>query len=224
MGAVGIATGLAYSVLGLPSPLLLGVLAGIFEAIPMAGPLLGAIPALLVAATISPQLMLLVGLVYVAIQFAEGNILVPLVMRNTIGLSPFLVIVALLIGGAVGGIPGAFLAVPITAAVEVVLERLQAREAPVAEDPSSIQEPAAAKQRRMQASLPDSPGQAQADETDNSAGPQQAKARSNGRVDRAVGAQGEAGEAATEADVPIEPPRPRRRRGRAIDRAAASRP
>jgi predicted PurR-regulated permease PerM len=89
---------------------------------------------------VSPELALAVGGVYVVLQVAEGQVLVPLVMRNTIGISPFLVIASLLVGGAVGGIPGAFLAVPTVAAVEVVLERLQARRVPVAQDPGSRDE------------------------------------------------------------------------------------
>jgi predicted PurR-regulated permease PerM len=137
MFAVGVATAIAYTVLGLPSALLLGVFAGIVEAIPLVGPAVGAVPAIVIAATISPQLAILVAIVYVILQFIEGNILVPLVMKNTIGLSPFIVIVSLLIGAAAGGIVGAFLAVPLAAAVEVILERLQAREVPVAQDPTT---------------------------------------------------------------------------------------
>jgi predicted PurR-regulated permease PerM len=137
MLAVGVATAIAYTVLGLPSALLLGLFAGIVEAVPILGPAIGAIPAIVIAATVSPELAVLVAIVYVVLQFVEGNILVPMVMKNTIGLSPFIVIVSLLIGSAVGGIAGAFLAVPAAAAVEVILERLQAREVPVAQDPTA---------------------------------------------------------------------------------------
>jgi predicted PurR-regulated permease PerM len=56
MGAMGLATGVAYTLLGLPVALLLALIAGLAEAIPIVGPLLGAIPAVLVAATVSPQL------------------------------------------------------------------------------------------------------------------------------------------------------------------------
>jgi predicted PurR-regulated permease PerM len=140
MATIGVATGVAYTLLGVPAALLLAVIAALCEAIPIIGPLLGAIPAVLFAATVSPELALLVCLVYVAIQFIEGNVLVPLVMRNTIGLSPFLVIVSLLIGTAVAGIAGALVAVPIAASIEVVLERLQAREVPVAPDPSAARD------------------------------------------------------------------------------------
>jgi predicted PurR-regulated permease PerM len=139
MSSIGIATGIAYTLLGLPSALLLGVIAALAEAVPIVGPLLGAIPAVLVAATISPQLALAVGGVYLVLQLIEGNVLVPLVMRNTTGISPFLVILSVLIGGAAGGFVGALLAVPIAAAGEVLIEGLQAREVPVAQDPTTTE-------------------------------------------------------------------------------------
>jgi predicted PurR-regulated permease PerM len=125
----------AYTLLGVPAALLLGLTSAIAEAIPIVGPLLGAIPAVLIAATVSPELALEVAGVYLVLQLIEGNILVPLVMRNTIGISPFLVIFSVLIGGAAGGFVGALLAVPIAAVGEVLIEGLQARDTPVAEDP-----------------------------------------------------------------------------------------
>ena len=136
MSTLGIATGTAYTLLGVPSAILLGLLAALAEAIPIVGPFLGAVPAVLVAATISPQLALSVAAVYLVVQLVEGNVLVPLVMRNTTGISPFLVILSVLIGAAAGGFVGALLAVPIAAAGEVLLEGLQAREVPVAQDPT----------------------------------------------------------------------------------------
>jgi predicted PurR-regulated permease PerM len=139
MGSMALATGAVYTVMGLPSALLLGLIAGFAEAIPLVGPLLGAIPAVVVAATVDPQLVLFVVLAYIVIQFIEGNVLVPMVMRNTIRLSSFLVIASLLVGGAVAGLVGAFLAVPMVAAVEVILERFQAREVPVTQAPGGVQ-------------------------------------------------------------------------------------
>lgn len=141
MGTMGVATGTAYALLGVPGALLLGLIAAITEAIPIVGPLLGAIPAILVASTVSPQLALIVAGVYVVIQLIEGSVLVPLVMRNTIGISPLLVMLSLLVGAAAGGLLGALLAVPIVASAEIVLSRLQAREAPVAQDPAAIESP-----------------------------------------------------------------------------------
>jgi predicted PurR-regulated permease PerM len=135
MGSLALGTGVLYTLLGVPSALLLAIFAGVAEAIPLVGPVLGAIPALMLAATVNPQLVVTVAVAYFVIQFIEGNILVPLIMRNTIGLSPFLVIVSILVGAAAGGLVGAFLAVPLVAAVEVILERVQAREVPVAPVP-----------------------------------------------------------------------------------------
>lgn len=132
MGFVGVTTTVAYFLIGLDGPLLLGLIAALCEAIPLVGPAIGAIPALIVAAlTGQPQTVILVAAVYFAIQLIEGNVLVPLVMHNTIGVPPLLVFVSVLAGGVIAGIPGALLAVPLTAAVLVIVERLQARESPV---------------------------------------------------------------------------------------------
>lgn len=137
MTTIGLGTATAYTLLGVPAALLLGLIAALAEAIPIVGPLLGAIPAVLVAMTVSPELALAVAVVYLLLQLVEGNILVPLVMRNTTGVSPFLVILSVLIGAAAGGFAGALLAVPIAAAGEVLIEGFQARETPVAQDPSA---------------------------------------------------------------------------------------
>lgn len=155
MGAIGVATGITYTVLGLPGALLLGLIAALTEAIPIVGPLLGAIPAILVAATVSPELAVLVAVIYIVLQFVEGSVLLPLVMRNTVGISPLLVLLSLLIGGAIGGLVGAFLAVPVAASLEIMLSRLQAREVRVAQDPSAIEGPEDEANIDMGRSLPD---------------------------------------------------------------------
>ena len=155
MGFMGVTTGVAYALLGLPGALLLGLIAALTEAIPIVGPLLGAIPAVLVAATVSPELALVVALIYVVLQLIEGNVLVPIVMRNTIGISPLLVLFSLLVGAEVGGLLGAFLAVPIAASIEIVLSRLQAREKPVAQDPAAIETPDEETTEGYERSLPD---------------------------------------------------------------------
>jgi len=141
MTTIGIATGIAYSLLGLPGALLLGLIAALMEIIPIVGPLLGAIPALLIATTISPQTVALTMGIYLLLQLIEGNVLVPLIMRNTVGLSPFLVLVSLLVGGTVGGPLGAIVSVPVVAGITVVLERLQDRKTPVPIDPAGAETP-----------------------------------------------------------------------------------
>jgi predicted PurR-regulated permease PerM len=158
MSALGVATSVAYTLLGVPSAVLLGLLAALAEGIPIVGPLLGAIPAVLLAATVSPQLALEVAAVYLILQVIEGNVLVPIVMRNTVGISPFLVILSILVGAAAGGFVGALLAVPIAATAEVVLEGLQAREVPVAQDPTAADRDDDRDERQARESnAPDSP-------------------------------------------------------------------
>jgi predicted PurR-regulated permease PerM len=139
MVSMAAATGILYSVVGLPSALLLGLIAGIAEAIPMVGPILGAIPALVVAASVGPEMVVVVAIAYVVIQFLEGNVLVPMVMKNTIRISSFMVVASLLVGAAVAGILGALLAVPVVAAAEVILERFQDRDAPVSQVPATAE-------------------------------------------------------------------------------------
>jgi predicted PurR-regulated permease PerM len=141
MAAIGIATGIAYSLLGLPAALLLGLIAALTEVIPIVGPLIGAIPAVLVATTISPQAVVLTLGIYLILQLIEGNILVPMIMRNSVGLSPFLVLVSLLVGSTVGGPLGAIVAIPLVAGVTVVLGRLQDRDTPVPIDPAGAETP-----------------------------------------------------------------------------------
>jgi predicted PurR-regulated permease PerM len=155
MGAMGVAAGVTYTLLGLPGALLLGLIAAITEAIPIVGPLLGAIPAILVAATVSPQLAVVVAVIYLVLQIIEGSVLVPMVMRNTVGISPLLVFVSLLIGAQVGGLAGAFLAVPVTASAEIILSRLQAREQRIAQDPAAIETPDDDATKGLGRSLPD---------------------------------------------------------------------
>jgi predicted PurR-regulated permease PerM len=100
----------------------------------------------------------------VVLQFLEGSVLVPMVMRNTIGISPLLVLLSLLIGSAAGGLLGAFLAVPIAASIEIVLARLQARDTPVAQDPAAIETPDEETAEGYQDRLPDAAaGHASAD-------------------------------------------------------------
>jgi predicted PurR-regulated permease PerM len=157
MGTLGVMTAIAYSLLGLPAALLLALIAAVVEIVPLAGPLLGAIPALLVATTVSMETAVLTLAVYVVLQFVEGNVLVPIVMRNAIGLSPFLVAVSLLTGFAAGGPLGAIVAVPAVAAIEAILEHVQAREVPVPLDPAGLETPSRDDRAELGTRAPDQP-------------------------------------------------------------------
>ena len=157
MTMIGLATGIAYSLLGLPGALLLGLIAALMEVIPIVGPLLGAIPALLIATTISPQTVALTLGIYLLLQLIEGNVLVPLIMRNSVGLSPFLVLVSLLVGGTAGGPLGAIVAVPVVAGITVVLERLQDRKTPVPIDPAGAETPDEEEREALEETPPGTP-------------------------------------------------------------------
>lgn len=157
MATIGVATGIAYSLLGLPAALLLALIAALTEVIPIIGPLIGAVPAVLIATTISPETVALTLGVYVLLQLFEGNVLVPIIMRNSVGLSPFLVLVSLLMGGAIAGALGAIVSVPVVAGITVVLGRLQARQTPVPIDPAAIETPTDEQSEKPSSVSPDSP-------------------------------------------------------------------
>ena len=95
--------------------LLLAVLAGLLEIFPYIGPVLAGIPAVLIGFLQTPILGLWVFILYFAVQQIENYIIVPLVVGRVVGLNPIVVILALLIGGELGGILGMILAVPLTA-------------------------------------------------------------------------------------------------------------
>lgn len=157
MATIGLGTGIAYSILGLPAALLLALIAALTEIIPIVGPFIGAIPAVLVATTVSPETVVLTLVAYVALHAIEGNVLVPIIMRNSVGLSPFLVLVSLLVGGSVGGVLGAIVAVPVVAGITVILERLQDRETPVPIDPAAVETPAEEMREEQEKTSPSSP-------------------------------------------------------------------
>jgi predicted PurR-regulated permease PerM len=101
---------------------LLAVLAGVTELIPIVGPIIGAIPAVIVAAADQPILGLWVGLMYIGIQQLENHLLVPRIMAQAAGLSPVTVLIALLVGARLAGILGVFIAVPASIIAQVVVE------------------------------------------------------------------------------------------------------
>ncbi len=121
MIAVGVMSGIGYWLLGLPNALALAVLAGLLEIVPVIGPILSSAPAVLFALAMDPVTALLVAGYALIVQQVENNILVPRVMGRTIGISPLAVLVGILVGAALYGIPGAFLAVPVAGALQVVL-------------------------------------------------------------------------------------------------------
>jgi predicted PurR-regulated permease PerM len=117
---IGATSAVGLWALGIPFFYVLALISAIGEMIPVVGPILSAIPALAVAASVSPQKVLFVLIFFVLQQQLENHILVPKIMSRQVGVSPVTVIVALLIGGSLAGIIGAVLAVPTAAILQVV--------------------------------------------------------------------------------------------------------
>lgn len=124
MGAVGLASYLGLLVLGVPYAPALAVIAAVTEAIPVVGPLAGAVPAVLLAFTVSWPVALGVAVWYFLVQQLEAHVLVPKVMERAVGLNPLLVIVALIAGGLLSGVVGALLAIPVAGAAQVIVRHL----------------------------------------------------------------------------------------------------
>lgn len=103
----------------------LAVLAGILEIVPTVGPILAAIPAIIIGLSISPTLALILVLVYAGIQILENNILVPRIMQKAVGLNPIVVILGITIGGKFFGIPGALLSVPFISLLVVIYKNVR---------------------------------------------------------------------------------------------------
>lgn len=116
LGAVvGVLIFFGLTFLGVPHALFFAILAGAFELIPVVGPILAAVPAVVTALAASSLTGILVIALYVVVQQLESHVIVPVVMRKAIGLSPLVVVLALLIGAKIGGIFGILLSVPLTA-------------------------------------------------------------------------------------------------------------
>ena len=122
--AVGLAAFFAYLVIGLPYLLVLSIFAGVMEMIPIFGPALGAIPALLVALSIDPSKAIWVVVATAAIQSLENAVLVPRIMRHSMGVNPIIVLLSLIAFGSVFGFVGALLAIPLAAIIQLLVSRV----------------------------------------------------------------------------------------------------
>src|SRR5262245_5601850 len=125
---IGTSSVLWLGLLGIPYFYVLALIAAVGEMIPMVGPILSAIPGIAVAFGISWKYAVAVAALYLAQQQLEANVLVPKMMERQVGLTPVTVMVSLLLGGAVLGIPGAILAVPTAAILQVVFQELVSEE------------------------------------------------------------------------------------------------
>jgi predicted PurR-regulated permease PerM len=120
---VGAAALVVYLVIGLPAALAVALLAGLCELIPVLGPTLGAIPAVLVAFAYDPSKVIWVIVATALIQLVENNLLAPRVMRKTVGVNPVVTLLAIVAFGALFGFAGLLLAIPMAAVIQVILDR-----------------------------------------------------------------------------------------------------
>lgn len=124
MVAVGGMIALGLYVSGVPVPLVLGFIAGLLDIIPIFGPIIAAVPAMLLAFTVGPWHPLYVVIVFVAANQIEQHLLIPIVQRYSISLPPALTVVALLLMGSLFGFWGILLAAPVTATIIVLVKRI----------------------------------------------------------------------------------------------------
>lgn len=121
---IGMTAAVALYFLRVPYFYVLALIAGLGETIPVIGPVLSAVPAILVAFTVSPRTAFFVAMVWIVQQQLENHLLVPRIMARQVGVSPVIVIASLLVGGAVLGVLGAVLAVPTAAILQVIIQEL----------------------------------------------------------------------------------------------------
>ncbi len=122
-----------FLVLRLPNAFLLALIAGLFEAVPMVGPILGAIPAVLVALSMSPTTVIWVIISTLIIQQIENNLLVPRIMNKVVGVNPFISILSISTFTSLYGIGGALMAIPLAAVIQLILDRTLMQKEPETE-------------------------------------------------------------------------------------------
>ena len=124
---VGVTMGAAVAILGVPYALLLGFVVAVFQAIPMVGAVIsGPVVLLVVLATRGWVKMLIVLAIFTVVQIVDQNVLSPIIFGQRVQLSFLLIIFSTVLGGMLLGIPGAFLAVPAAAVLQVIVVQIVA--------------------------------------------------------------------------------------------------
>ncbi len=122
---MGVSTFIGLTIIGVQGAIILALLAAIGEAIPILGPILAGVPAVIVAATQSPVHAIATLVLYIVLQQLENNLLVPKIMERAVKLHPLAVVLALLVGGELLGVAGTLVAVPVAAALAVVMDEVR---------------------------------------------------------------------------------------------------
>lgn len=121
---IGVLCYIGMNLLNMPYILLVSVIIGVTNVIPFFGPYLGAIPSIFLILLVDPMQAIYFALFILALQQFDGNILGPKILGESTGLSSFLVIVAILVGGGIFGIPGMLIGVPVFAVLYAALDKL----------------------------------------------------------------------------------------------------
>ncbi|MFH1566141.1 MAG: AI-2E family transporter [bacterium] len=124
MCVVGGLTYVGLLILGVEYAAPLALISGLLEVVPMIGPLISAVPAVIVGFSVSPLMGLGVLALYLFVQQLENNFIVPKVMQKAVGFNPLITLLALLIGGKLFGIAGALLSVPITLILVIIVKHV----------------------------------------------------------------------------------------------------
>lgn len=149
MVVIGLLTGIGLALIGVPSALALGLIAGLADFVPVIGPIVAAVPALLIALTQGNDVVLLTLALYVVVQQIEGNLVMPLVQQRVGDLPPALLLFAVVAAGLLFGVLGVLLAAPLTVAIYVLVKRLYVREALDTPTPIPGEQPAKAESDRL---------------------------------------------------------------------------
>lgn len=118
---VGMLTGIGMYIIGLDFALIVGLIAGVAELVPYLGPLISAIPAVALALLVSRKTALYAAIVILIVQQLENAVISPKILGNSLGLHPLVVIFAIMAGGELYGFLGIIVAVPVAAAMKVIL-------------------------------------------------------------------------------------------------------
>lgn len=120
---IGVMALVSYILIGLPNVLVLALVATVMEAVPLVGPLLGAVPAALVALSIAPDKLVWVIIATLVIHQLENYVLAPRIMNKAVGVNPFVSLLAFLIFGSLFGLLGVLMATPMAAILQLLLDR-----------------------------------------------------------------------------------------------------
>ncbi|AWI26647.1 AI-2E family transporter [Flavobacterium pallidum] len=123
---VSVLTTVGFMIIGVKYAILLGLLTGLLNLIPYIGILFAGFLSIVASLTGSPDLSVIVGVIVVnlIVQFIDNNILVPMIVSSKVEINAFISILGIIIGGAIAGIPGMFLAIPLIAIMKVICDRI----------------------------------------------------------------------------------------------------